>query len=83
MIYITGIVVDAAEILQNVSQHLHDYKSKMGVKNMENRQENEIREYHQWTLQNLRGLQKVSECEQIIFYLVYHKKTSFSSPDLA
>ncbi|KAJ8305031.1 hypothetical protein KUTeg_017418, partial [Tegillarca granosa] len=52
---------NAAEILQNLSQHLHEYKAKMGVKNMEDRQENEIREYHQWTLQNLRGLQKTLE----------------------
>ncbi|KAK3098306.1 hypothetical protein FSP39_018209 [Pinctada imbricata] len=47
----------AARLLNSTAEYLQDFKSQMHQNALRNKQENEIRELHQWGVNNLRGLQ--------------------------
>ena len=52
-------ISDAKNVLDSLAATLYDYRGKMGNTSIQACQENEIRERHNWALNNLRNVEQV------------------------
>ena len=67
---------DPANNLANAAGYLKDLKSRLHVNSLRDKQENQVRELHQWGVNNLQGIQQVrpSRCDiQVITHIYSHR----------
>lgn len=57
--------------LDRVSNHLSHLKHVMDIENLQGKQENQLRERHHYAVQNLRGIQQVTEVHLFINSFIY------------
>ncbi len=60
ILLIAPCVVGAIQCMSKAAGAVHDLRNQTGTRNTGNLRDNQVREQHQWAVQNLKSVEKVS-----------------------